>query len=132
MNIGLIKWPTDGPSIWLAKWEDLICRVEQFNVTLENWLTDINSVWQQVLGVAGYFDEVEKKVVQGKQHKYLPANISAAIPQYWERQREGTILKFSKPKATRLVFATSIMFDGEKASDIADLAIINTSVTPKM
>ncbi len=44
MNIGLTEWPTGGPSVWLAKWEDLICRAEQFNVTLENWLTGVGSV----------------------------------------------------------------------------------------
>ena len=131
MNIGLTEWPTGGPSTWLAKWEDLICRAEQFNVTLENWLTDVSSVWQRVPGVAGYFDEVERKVVQGKQHKYSPADISAAIQQYWERRREGTVLKFSKPKVTRSAFATGITFDGKEASDIADPAVIATSVTQK-
>lgn len=30
---------------------------------LENWLTDISSVWQWVLDVADYFDEIEEKVV---------------------------------------------------------------------
>ena len=66
MNIGLTEWPTSSSSAWLAKWEDLICRAEQFNVTLENWLTDVSSVWQRVSGVAGYFDKIEQKVVQGK------------------------------------------------------------------
>ena len=79
MNIGLTEWPIGGPSTWPANWKDLICRAEQFNITLENWLTDVSSVWQQVPGIAGYFDEVKKKVVQRKQHKYLPANISVAI-----------------------------------------------------
>lgn len=101
MNIGLTEWPPGGQGAWLAKWEDLICRAQQFNVTLENWLTDVSSV----PGVAGYFDDVERKVVQGKQHKYSPADISAAISQYWERRREGTVLKFSKPKVTRSAFS---------------------------
>ena len=131
MNIRLTEWPTGGPSTWLAKWEDLICRAEQFNVTLENWLTDVSSVWQRVPGVAGYFDEVERKVVQGKQHKYSPADISAAIQQYWERRKEGTVLKFSKPKTTRSACATGVTFDSEEASDIADPAVIATFVTQK-
>ena len=76
MNIGLIELPTGGPSAWLAKWEDLICRAEQFNVTLENLLIDVNLVLQRVPGVAGYFDKVERKVVQEKQHKYSPADIT--------------------------------------------------------
>ena len=79
MNIKLTEWPISGPSTWLVIWENLICQAKQFNVILENWLTDVSSVWQQVPGVARYFDEVEGKVVQGKQHKYLPADISVAI-----------------------------------------------------
>lgn len=79
MNIGLTEWSTGGPSAWLAKWEDWIWRAEQFNVTLENLLIDVNSVWQRVPGVAGYFDKVERKVVQEKQHKYSPADISVSI-----------------------------------------------------
>ncbi|MCJ1349118.1 hypothetical protein MMC31_007354 [Peltigera leucophlebia] len=129
MNIGLTEWPTGGPGAWLAKWEDLICRAEQFNVTLENWLTDVSSVWQRVPGVAGYFDQVERKVVHGKQHKYLPADISAAIQQYWERRREGTVLKFSKPKATRSAFATGVTFDGEEASNVENTAATATAAT---
>lgn len=78
MNIGLTKQPT-GPSIWLAKWEDLICQSKQFTVTLENLLTDVSLVWQRVPTDADYFDGIEKKVMQGKQHKYLLANINAAI-----------------------------------------------------
>ena len=79
MKIGLTEWPTGCPGAWLAKQEDLICRAEQFNMTLENWLTDISSIQQRVLGVAGYFDEVKQKVVQLKTDKYRPAAISAAI-----------------------------------------------------
>ena len=131
MNIGLTEWPTGGPGAWLAKWEDLICRAEQFNMTLENWLTDVSSVWQRVPGVAGYFDEVERRVVQGKTDKYTPADISAAIQQYWERRREGTVLKFPKPKATRSAFATGVTFDNEEASDIGDTAVTPTTITKK-
>ena len=72
MNIGFTEWPTGGPGAWLAIWENLICRAEQFDVTLKNWLTDVSSVWQRVPGIASYFDEVERKVVQGKHYKYSP------------------------------------------------------------
>ena len=109
----------------------MICQGEQFNITLENWLTDVSLVWRQILGVAEYFDEIERKVVQGKQNKYLPADISAAIQQYWERQKEDIILKFSKPKVTQLPFATGITFDSEETSDIADPAVIAISITQK-
>ena len=66
MNIGLIEWPIGGPSAWLAKLEDLICRAEQFNMTFENLLIDVNLVLHWVPGVTSYFDQVEQKVVQEK------------------------------------------------------------------
>lgn len=69
--------------------------------------------------------------MQGKTDKYMPANIKAAIQQYWERQREGTILKFVKPKATRSAFTTSITFDGEEATDIGDSTVVPTTITKK-
>ena len=128
MNIGFTEWPTGGPGAWLAIWENLICWAERFDVTLENWLNDVSLVWQRVPGVAGYFDEVERKVVQGKHYKYSPTDISAAIQQYWERRREGTILKFVKPKATRSAFTTGVTFDSEEASDIGDSAVVPTTI----
>ena len=79
MKIRLRKWPTGSQGARLAKWEDLICRAEQFNVIFENWLTDVSSVWQRVLGVAGYFDKLERKIVQGETDKYRPVTISVAI-----------------------------------------------------
>ena len=79
MNIGLTEWQTGGPGTWLAKWQDLIYWDEKFNMILENWLTDISSVWQWVPDVTDFFDEIERKVVQGKTDKYIPANISIAI-----------------------------------------------------
>ena len=101
-------------------------------MTLENWLTDVSLIWQRVLGAAGYFDEVEQKIVQRKYYKYSPTDISAAIEQYWEHQREGIVLKFVKPKVTQLAFATDVIFDGEKTSDIDDSAIVLTTITKKL
>ena len=98
-------------------------------MTFENWLTDVSSVWQRVPGVAGYFDEVERKVVQGKQYKYLPADISAAIQQYWERQRRSKLLKFSKSKATRSAFVTDVTFDDEEPTDIDDTIATASTAT---
>lgn len=48
-------------------------------MTLKNLLTDINLVWQQMPDIAGYFDDVKQKVIQRKHHKYLLADINAAI-----------------------------------------------------
>ncbi|MCJ1347915.1 hypothetical protein MMC31_006145 [Peltigera leucophlebia] len=63
------------------------------------------SVWQRVPGVAGYFDEVEQKVVQGKQHKYLLSDIT---------------------------FATGVTFDGKEASNVEDTAATATAATKEL
>lgn len=45
----------------------------------KNWLTDVNLVWQQVLSIASYFDEIKQKIVKKKIDKYTLANISITI-----------------------------------------------------
>ncbi len=68
-------------------------------------------------------------MVQEKQYKYSPADISAAIQQYWERRRESIVLKFSKPKATRSAFATDVIFDDEEPPDIDDTIATASTAT---
>lgn len=48
-------------------------------MTLENCLTNVSSVWQWVPDVAGYFNEIKQRLMQGKTGKYTPADITAAI-----------------------------------------------------
>ncbi len=96
-------------------------------MTLENRSIDVSSRWQRVPGIAGYFDKIEQKVVQGKQYTYSPTDISAVIKQYGKRQRNGKVLKFLKQKATRSAFATDLTFDDEEPPDIDDT--IATSFT---
>lgn len=123
MNLKLTEWPSGGPGAWLANWEDLMGRAQQFNIILENWLTDVSLIWQWVPGIASCFDDREQKVVQEKQYKYLPADISVAIQQYWKHQMKGTVLKFLKPKVTRLAFFTSNKFDKKKILDTIKLTV---------
>lgn len=54
-------------------------RAEQFSVSFNNWLTDMNTVWKTVSELVEYFQTVEKKVIKGKKTKYTPASISLAI-----------------------------------------------------
>ena len=43
-----LDWPSDGPTIWLAKWEELINKAERYNENLPIWLRDVCLVWEQV------------------------------------------------------------------------------------
>lgn len=45
----------------------------------ENWLINIDSIWQRVLGIAGYFNEVEQKIMQEKRDNYTLTVIIMAI-----------------------------------------------------
>lgn len=100
-------------------------------MTLENWLTDVSSVWQWVLDIIGYFNKVEQRVVQKKTDKYIRADISAAIQQYWEHQWKSTVLKFVKLKAFQSVFAIGVTFDSKKVSNIGDSNIVPITITKK-
>ena len=100
-------------------------------MTIENWLTDVSSIWQRVLGVACYFDEIEQKVLQGKIDKYRIAAISATIQQYWECRWEDIVLKFVKPKATWSAFPIDVTYDGEETSDNGDSAVVSTTIIKK-
>lgn len=84
MNHGLHEQPQGGPSLWLAKWEDLMTRAEQFDISFDNWLTDMSTVQGTVSELVGYFQTVERKVIEGKEAKYTPTSISSAIQQHWE------------------------------------------------
>lgn len=120
MTVGFLEWPTGGPSNWLAKWEDLIARAEQFNVSLKFWLTDVSTVWGRVPGLTFYFERVEMRVLEGKEGKYVPAAVSAFIQYAWDQMKEGEMVTFRKPRATRSAFSTQkVTFDGEEAPETA-------------
>ena len=69
--------------------------------------------------------------MQRKTDKYRLSAISATIHQYWERRQEGIVLKLVKPKATWSAFATGVTYDSEKASDIANSAVVPTTIIKK-
>ena len=126
IGYGNREWPSGGPSNWLAKWEELLTRAEQFGVSFDNWLTDVSTVWGEVPELAVYFRTVEGKVIEGKEAKYTPVSIASAIQQHWERKREGTAVKFSRPRTTRSTFATDATFNGEETPEAE-----NTTATRK-
>lgn len=131
IGYGNREWPSDGPSNWLAKWEEILTRAEQFGVSFDNWLTDVSTVWREVPELAVYFRTVERKVIEGKEDKYTPASIASAIQQHWERKKEGTAVKFSRPRTTRLAFATDATFNGEEAPEDEDTTATKKKSTKK-
>lgn len=120
MSDGFVDWPTGGPSNWLGKWEDLISRAEKYNVPLEDWLTDVSTVWRPVPALRGYFDTVEHRVMEQKQGKYSTASVSAAIQQNWERIVQGQVVKRAKPKATRSLFSTEEATSNREEADSSE------------
>ena len=114
MREGLNDWPAGGPSNWIAKWEDLIYRAEQYRESLPNWLADVSLVWQKVPDLAGYFDTVETNMQEEATDKYTYASVAAAIQQRWERKKQETIIWYSKPKSIQSAFAANATFDGKE------------------
>lgn len=73
------EWPSSGSGNWLAKWEEILTRAEQFGVSFDNWLINVSTVWKKVLELAVYFQTVEQKMIEGKKVKYTSASIASAI-----------------------------------------------------
>ena len=115
MSVGLLEWPTNGPSGWLAKWEDLIYRAKQYEEPLPNWLGDISMVWQRVPDLLVYFKNIELDIQKEEVDKYSYASVSSTIQQHWERKKQGLTLRFAKPKSTRSAFSMQeVSFNGEE------------------
>lgn len=92
-------------------------------MTIPFWLTDVSTVWGNVPGLVGYFETVERHVLQKKQNKYSVESISSAIQYHWERRKEGSAVKFPRPNASRSAFtATDATFNEEEAPEDADTA----------
>lgn len=117
MGVGLLEWPSNGPSAWLGKWEDLIYRAKQYDEPLPNWLEDVSMVWQRVPDLHVYFKTIELDIQEENVDKHSCASISAKIQQHWERKKQSLTLRYSKPRSTRSAFATQeVTFDGEGAT----------------
>ena len=119
MHQALGDWPSGGPSNWLAKWEDLICRAKQYDEPLRNWLMDVTLVWTNVHDLNVFFETVEFAIRKGDVAQYDQASISAEIQQCWEVKKQGSTLQLTKPKPTRSAF-TAATFDGEEPPEAED------------
>ena len=106
MNVALADWPKGGPSNWLAKWEDLIRRANQYDEPLRNWLMDVTLMWQRLQDLNVFFKTVESAMRKGNLAEYDQASISAEIQQRWEVKKQGSTLRCAKPKATQSAFST--------------------------
>ena len=66
----------------------------------------MSSIWRPVPALTGYFDTLERQVIEQKSGKYTVESISAALKYNWDRVQEGTVVKRAKPKTTRSAFTT--------------------------
>ncbi|MCJ1263357.1 hypothetical protein MMC22_003227 [Lobaria immixta] len=114
--------PSGGPTIWLAKWEELINKAERYNENLPTWLRDVCLVWEQVPDLNIYFSNVKLSIRKHTTAEYTPAEISSSIHFHWEHRKQHLALKpMSKPKATRSAFtARGVTLNGEEAPDVSD------------
>lgn len=114
-------WPSGRPTIWLAKWEELLNQAEQYDEPLQTWLQNVCLVWEQVPDLTVYFSHVQIALEEGNTAKYTPAEISSQIHRRWEHKKQSLALKvINRPKTTRSAFpatATEPTFDSEKAPD---------------
>ena len=67
-----------------------------------------------------YSQTVEWHVLQKKQHKYSVEDISNTIQYNWERQKEKSVVQYSRPRNTQSAFTTDTTFDGKEASKAKD------------
>lgn len=120
-----LDWPSSGPTIWLAKWEELLNRAERYEENLPTWFKDVCLVWEQVPDLAAFFSNVKQGIWKGTTAEYTLPEISSSIHFYWEHRKQRSTLKpVNKPKATQSAFATQgPTLNGEEAPD--------ASVTPE-
>ena len=114
-----LDWPSGGPTIWLAKWEELLNRAERYEENLPTWLRDVCLVWEQVPDLIAFFSNVKQSIRKGTTAEYTSAEISSSIHFYWEHRKQRSTLKpVNKPKATRSAFtAQDATLNGEEAPD---------------
>ncbi len=53
--------PSGGPTLWLARWEEIINKAEGYEENLIIWLRDVCLVWEQVLDLIVYFQQHKAK-----------------------------------------------------------------------
>lgn len=126
-------WPSGGPTIWLAKWEELINQAKRYDEPLRTWLRDVCLVWEQVPDLTVYSSQVQISLERGDTAQYTPAKISLQIHCRWEHRKQGLALRaINRPKATRSAFtATEATFDGEEPPEAEDATATAGEATAK-
>ena len=71
------SWSSGGPTLWLAKWKELINKAEQYDEPLRTWLRDVCLVWKQVSDLGVYFSQVQINLKKGDIAQYTLAEISS-------------------------------------------------------
>lgn len=122
MGTALLDWPSGGPTIWLAKWEELISQSIRYDEPLRTWLRDVCLVWERVPELSNYFSTVQTSIDELDTDKYTPASISAMIQRRWEHKKQDSTSRVAnKPRATRSAFtARGVTLNGEEAPDASD------------
>lgn len=117
-----LDWPSGGPTLWLARWEELINKAERYEENLPTWLRDVCLVWEQVPDLIVYFSNIKLSIRKHTTAEYTPAEISSSIHFHWEHRKQRSMLKpVSKPKATRSAFATQgVTLNGEEVPNVLD------------
>ena len=105
-------------ALWLARWEEIINKAEEYKENLLIWLQDICLVWEQVPDLVAYFSNIKLSFQKHALAEYTSAEISSSIQFHWEHQKQRLTLKsISKSKATRSAFASQgVILNGKKVS----------------
>ncbi len=94
------------PTLWLARWEELINKAERYKKNLNTWLRDVCLVWEQVSDLIVYFSNIKLSIRKHTMAEYTPAEISSSIHFHREHQKQRSMLKLvSKLRVTRSAFA---------------------------
>ena len=59
-------------------------QARRYNVTFENWLMDVSSIWRPVPALTGYFDAVENQIIEQEADQYTVASVSSALKYHWD------------------------------------------------
>ncbi len=114
--------PSGGPTLWLARWEELINKAERFEENLPIWLRDVCFVWEHVPDLIVYFNNTKLSIQKRTTAEYTPAEISSSIHFHWENRKQRSMLKpVSKPKAPRSAFVVQgVTFNKENVPNVLD------------
>ncbi len=74
-----LDWLSDNPTLWLARWEELINKAERYEENLSTWLREVCLVWEQVPDLIVYFSNIKLSIRKHTTGKYTPAEISSSI-----------------------------------------------------